>query len=91
MRIWLDHLYWSRGQNDSAVQLSVSTTQPDQISELLEATRKMTGYLKKSYKNGRSYQNNGEKKTVCINPRAIQISQTNISAKHTAMPTRLMK
>ena len=43
------------GHNDPALQLSVSTTKPDHISEHLEVTRKMTRYFKKIYKNGKSY------------------------------------
>ena len=54
------HKNWSNGHNDPALQLSVSTAQPDYISELLEAARKMTRYFKKSYKSGGSYQNNGD-------------------------------
>ena len=52
------HINWSNGHNYTALQLSVSTSQPNHVSELLEATRKMTRYFKKSYKS-RSYQNNG--------------------------------
>ena len=39
----------SNGHNDPNVQLSISTSNPDHMAELLEATRKMTRYSKKSY------------------------------------------
>ena len=64
---WLNTLYnnspyrnWSNGYNDLALQLSVSTSKPDHISELLEVTRKMTRYFKKSYKNGKSHHANND-------------------------------
>ena len=41
--------------DDPNVQLSVSTSKPDYISELLEATKEITRYFKKSYKNSKSH------------------------------------
>ena len=44
----------SNGNNDQAIHLSVTTSKPDFISEMLEATRKMTRYFKISYKIDKS-------------------------------------
>ena len=35
--------------------MTVSTSKPDHVDELLEATRKMTRYFKKSYRQNRSH------------------------------------
>ena len=43
----------SNGHYDPNVQLSVSTSKPDHITKLLEATKKMTKYFKKSYKHNK--------------------------------------
>ena len=43
----------SNGHNDPNVQLTISTSTPDHIAELLEATRKMTRYFKKSYRQNK--------------------------------------
>ena len=45
----------TNGHNDLNLQLSVSTSKPDHIDELLETTRKMTMYFKKSYKHNKSH------------------------------------
>ena len=45
----------SNGHNDHNFQLFISTSKPDHIAELLEATKKMTVYFKKSYKHKKSY------------------------------------
>ena len=44
----------SNGHHNPNVQLSVTTSKPDHIAELLEATKKMTKYFKKSYKHIKS-------------------------------------
>ena len=43
------------GHNDPNVQLSDSTCKLDHITELLEATKKMTKYFKKSYKHNKTH------------------------------------
>ena len=37
------------------VQLSISTNKPDHMAELLEATRKMTKYFRRSYKHSKTH------------------------------------
>ena len=59
------HRNWSNGHSYPVLQLFVSTTKPDHISELLEATREMTRYFKKSYKNGKSHQVNTDNNHSC--------------------------
>ena len=48
----------SSGHNDPNVQLSVSISKLDHIAELLEATKKVTKYLKRSYKHNKKHHNN---------------------------------
>ena len=43
------------GHNDPNLQLAISTSKPDYMVELLEATRKMTRYFKKSYKHSKTH------------------------------------
>ena len=47
----------SNGHNDPNVQLSVFISKPDHIAELLEATKKMASYFKKSYKHNETHHN----------------------------------
>ena len=49
------------GHNDPNLKCSVSTSKADHISELLEATKKMTKYFKWSYKNNKSHQVDNDK------------------------------
>ena len=44
-----------KGNNDPNLQLSISTSKSDHIAELLEATKRMTRYFKKSYKHNKSH------------------------------------
>ena len=46
------------GYTKPTLQLSVSTNKPDQIAELMEATKKMTKYFKKSLKHTPLHSNN---------------------------------
>ena len=39
------------------LQLSISTNKPEHMAELLEATRKMTKYFKRSYKHNKPHSN----------------------------------
>ena len=48
----------SNGNNDPNVKLSISTGKPDNIAEILEATKKMTRYFKKSCKHNKTHHNN---------------------------------
>ena len=48
----------STGNNDPNVQLSISTSKLDHTVEMLEATKKMTRYFKKSYKHNKPHFNN---------------------------------
>ena len=43
--------YQPNGHNDPNLQLSISRSKLDHISELLEATKKMMRYFKKSYES----------------------------------------
>ena len=45
----------SNGHNDPQLQLSICTIKLNHIAELIEATRKMTRYFKKSYKHNKSH------------------------------------
>ena len=72
------HRNWSKCHNDPALQLSVSTSKPDHISELIEATRKMTRYFKKLYKNSKSHYVNNDNN----HPHKLQSSSHSLD-KHT--------
>ena len=48
------------GHNDPNLQLSISTSKPDHIAELLEAKRKITRNFKKSYKHKKSHHANND-------------------------------
>ena len=52
--------------NDAKLQLSISTSNPDHITEPLEATKKMTRYLEKSYKSSKSHHANNYNNYPCI-------------------------
>ena len=71
------HINWSNSNSDPTPRFSVSTTKPNHISELLEATRKLIRHFKKSYKNGRSHQNNTDNN--CLHKSQ---SNTNNTDKH---------
>ena len=83
------HRNWFIGHNDPALQFVISTSSPDHISELLEAT-KMTKYFKKSYK-GANHTLLIMIITTPINLRVVHIIWTNMSAKHITIMKRLMK
>ena len=57
------HRNQSNCSSDPALQVSVTTPKPNYISELLEATRKITRYFKMSYKNSKLHRIETENKT----------------------------
>ena len=53
------------GHNDPNLQLCISKSKPDHIEELLETTKKMTRYFKKSYKSNKSQHTNNNNNYPC--------------------------
>ena len=62
------------------LQLSVSTNKPDHMAELLEPTRKMTKYLKKSFKHNKPHS------IVNSNPTRSTNHNSSHSDKHKQTP-----
>ena len=68
------------GQNNPNVQLSISTSKPDHIAELLEATRKMARYFKKSYEHSKTHHSSTDNHhtSKTITTQIVQINKTKI-------------
>ena len=78
----------SNGHNDPSLQLSVSTSKPDHIADLLEATGKVTRYFKKSHKH------NNQTNTDSHHPlqtTTMQFTQINRNVSHITLVIKLMK